>query len=665
MELRNRITMAPMDTNFGTEDGFVTEQIKDYFEARARGGAGLINIGATYVDCLRGKGDLRQLSICDDIYLKGLSELAQRIKKHGAKAVVQLHHAGRAHKSRFSGMQPVAPSAIQHPGGEMPRELTIEEIKRIIDFFVSGAVRAKVAGFDGIEVHAGTWYLLAQFLSPSSNKRQDAYGGSIENRVRLMVEILQGIRSNLGDRYPVYCRILVYESPYKYLDSGMNISDAKIVAHLAQEAGSDAIHISTYGFGRQMRVLFPKRPGEHLNLAKEIKKAVTIPVIANGNLSPEVSERAIRKGIADLVSIGRGLIADPELPNKLAQGKRAHVRPCIGCLYCLEGIYQMKPIECAVNPAAGREANYSLVPSSESKKVLVVGGGPGGMETARIATLRGHRVKLMERQSTLGGMLRLACLFNPEMKHLLYHEITQIACSRVEIRLNTDFSPDILEIEKPDVLILATGSVASIPPTGEADNQNVFTIPQLRRILLGRPNDRDSSMPKRGVILILATLCLKLFFHTSLIRFVSRFWLPFGSKVAVIGSDMVACEVARFLAERHRDVFIIAEDTKLASEMAFLPRAELLYELKMLGVSTVIGNAEHIGDEIVHVRQADGNYSQIEANSILLLKGLGTNLDIVQSFERSVADVYAVGDCCKPNTARQAIADAFKTANRI
>lgn len=662
MVLRNRIVMSPMDMNYGTKEGFVTQRTKAYYEARAEGGAGLITIGMTYVDCDLGQSDTQQLSICYDKYIPELRELARVIQQHGAKAAIQLQHAGRSHKSKFSGNQPVAPSSIPAPGGETPRELAVDEIHQIIGRFDKAAQRAKDAGFDGIEIHAAGWYLLAQFLSPTSNKREDAYGGSIENRARLLKEIIQTIKRSLGASYPVWCRLLAYEPEHKDLGKGMTIEDAKVAARIAQDAGADAIHPVSFGFGRQLRVLFPFKPGEYLHFAKEIKREVNIPVIANGSITPEVAEEAIRKGETDLVSMGRALIADPELTNKLAQGKRQDIRHCIRCLYCVEGILQDKPIECAVNPAAGREAEYLIEPSAKVKKVLIVGGGPAGMEVARIAALRGHQVTLHEKRPRLGGMLRLACIFSPEMEKLLKYQIRQVRNSSANIILDNQLLPEMIEEAKPDVVILAAGSTTTLPSITGIHQNNVLTISDMRQMFAGQFKRTPTMGLDKRVMGQLAGIFMKMLFKPSLIRFFSRFWLPFGREVVILGGDFVACEAAEFLSDRGRTVVVVESGDTMASEMPFVPRAELLHKLRQNGVLLLLNAVASVKGKTVEVGDSEGKRRSFGADTVLVTIGLSPNTELYKALLGKVPELYQVGDCVEPRTGRAAIADAFEIA---
>jgi 2,4-dienoyl-CoA reductase-like NADH-dependent reductase (Old Yellow Enzyme family) len=344
-----------MVTSYGSEDGLVTEQLKGYYAARSRGGVGLVIVEAACIDAPAGKIIKRQLQIDDDRFVPGLAELARAVKEQGARVAIQLHHAGSEAKSSLTGVQPAAPSPIPKPGLEMPRELATEEVRELVLRFARAAKRAHGAGFDGVEIHGAHGYLIAQFLSSFFNRRSDVYGGGIEGRARFLIETIGATRELVGGQYPVWCRLNGREFG---AEAGLSTGEAQQVARMAQDAGSDAIHVSVFGYGVSPQAAPPmaQPPGNLVRFAEAVKGAVNVPVIAVGRIDAGTAEKVIEEGKADLVAIGRGLIADPELPNKAASGKLDEVRPCIGCWTCVDCVIAWRqPLRCVVNPAAGRE----------------------------------------------------------------------------------------------------------------------------------------------------------------------------------------------------------------------------------------------------------------------------------------------------------------------
>jgi len=625
MKLKNRIVMPPMITNYGSQDGYVTERLKDYYEERAKGGVSMVIVEPFCIDFPVGRRLGPQLLIDGDSFIPGLGELAQVMKKHGARAIAQFQHAGRNTSSSLTGLQPIAPSAIAQPGGELPRELAVGEIKDIVAKFAKAAERAKKAGFDGVEIHGAHGYLIAQFLSLASNKRKDEYGGSLENRARLLIEILKATKESVGSDYPVWSRINGEESG---VDDAFTLDEAKELARMLQDAGADAVHVSEMIWGIPPGTLPPmdQALGSIVHLAAEIKKAVTIPVIAVKRIEPELGERILQEGKVDFVAIGRALIADPELPNKVASGRLDDIRPCLACNTCVFPVQKsVDAVRCMVNATVGREREYRISPAAKSKKVVVIGGGPAGMEAARVASLRRHQVTLYDRGQKLGGQLLLAAMppHKRGVERLTNYLITQISKLGVKVVLGKEATPEVIDESKPDVVIVAVGSKPLIPKIKGLERKKslVFTD-----VLSGN--------------------------------------IEVGKRVIVIGGGFVGCETAAFLAEQGKKVTIIEILPELASG-PYYPYADmvatlLVRELNEKGVEVFTGvKEEEITDEGVAIVDKDGNRLYLETDDVVIAVGSETDKTLFESLKEKVPEIHLAGDCVEPRNIREAISDGY------
>ena len=479
LSLRNRIVMASVGTNLSNRDGTVSDRAIAYYSERAKGGAGLIITESSPVSLLARH---RPESLCcyDESFLPSIRRFTKAIHDCDSAIALQLHHSGKViaktvevkdgkvltHKegTEVEGALPLAPSAIpREPGAPIPKEMTAEDIQEVIDQFGQTARIAKKGGFDAVEVHAAHGYLIQQFMSPRTNKRKDDYGGSAENRGRFATEIVQRVRKEVGESFPVLVRLSVKE----YIDGEYTVEEALDWAVEFERAGASAIDV-TGGSAETLLSInhlappmsFPK--AYHVAEAEAVKKVVGIPVIAVGRLdTPRLAEQVLADGKADLVAVARPFLTDPHWPAKAARGEEDQIRPCIYCNYCLWTLFQQKPITCLQNASVGKEEGCRIRSAVKAKKVLVIGGGPGGMEAARVAKERGHHVKLLEKSPRLGGQLLLANGYpNNEtiVKAIgwLRQEIKRVG---VEVELNTEGSVETIQTEKPDVVIVATGAL--------------------------------------------------------------------------------------------------------------------------------------------------------------------------------------------------------------
>ncbi|MBN2098092.1 MAG: FAD-dependent oxidoreductase [Dehalococcoidia bacterium] len=628
MEIKNRIVMPPMGTNMGTADGHVTEEIVCYYRERAKGGVGLIIVETTCVDAPVGKTTAYQLAIDDDKFIPGLSRLAETIHRHGARTVLQLQHGGRGTKSSITGIQPVAPSPIPMPygtqvgyEGEMPRELRIDEIKELVRKFARAADRARRAGFDGVEIHSTGYYLVAQFLSSTANVRQDEYGGSLTNRGRFLTEIVQAVRAAVGQDYPLLCKISAMElGP----GAGLTFEEGPLVAKMAEEAGADALEIAAMLWGVMPEIPPPtaEASGGLLPFMDGLKKAVKIPIIAAARITPELGEKALQDGQADLIAMGKALIADPELPLKAAAGRLDEIRPCIGCLRCIDNqTVKGIGIMCSVNGAVGREHAYEVKPPGKAKKLVVIGGGPAGMEAARVAALRGHQVTLYDKQDKLGGQLLEAVIppHKDNMKPFLDYLTRQMAKRGVDVNLGVEADQQLIAETKPDAAVLATGVTTSVPHIKGINGVGVLTA---KEVLNGA---------------------------------------KVGDTVVVIGGGLVGCETAEYLAMQQRSVTIIEMLDEVAGIMPLALRKMLLARMASMRVAVLTGvQCREFTKDSLRIATKEGEKKTVAFETVVIAAGGKPDQTLMRGLRRAVPDVYCAGDCVEPRGIAEAMADGYR-----
>jgi 2,4-dienoyl-CoA reductase (NADPH2) len=480
LALRNRIAMCPMGVNLGEPDGTVGNAQAAWFEARARGGVGLVIVGSVSIAYPSGSFDARQIAASDDLHLPGLRRLVDDVHRHGATIAAQLVHGGTNSLLDVADGRPLlvptkkrppAPdalsgmvtdeetAALMAPFGSSTaayrvQEATDDDLAAVVDRFVEAAARVQAAGFDAIELHAGHGYLLHAFLSPHSNQRTDRWGGSPEARAELLVEVVRAVRHQVGPTFPVWARVGTHEA---HRDPGQRIDDALVAMGLGIDAGLDAIHVTAYGEPMVATGITdghtPHEPGALLASAGRVRRELGVPVIAMGRLTPEAAEQALADGAADVIAMGRPLIADPDLPAKLAAGQRHRIRPCTYQYKCIGAIFLNQPVQCAVNPEAGHEAEAAPAPTDRPKRVVVAGGGPAGLECARRLAERGHHVELREASDQLGGRLLLAEQADADLGGLLAWLVGGAEDAGVVIRAGVAVTAPV----DADVLVWATG----------------------------------------------------------------------------------------------------------------------------------------------------------------------------------------------------------------
>jgi len=626
MELKNRIVMPPMGTNFASDDGFVTKRLVNYHVERAKGGVGLIIVEGAYVES-RGKGSIRQLAVDHDDKISGLKKLAAAIQANGAQAALQLFHGGRQSSSLIIGTQPVSASEVFcRLTRETPRALTVEEIQDVIAAFAEGARRTETAGFDAVEIHGAHGYLINQFLSPLTNKRTDKYGGDVKGRTRFLLEILELTRDKVGSDYPILCRI----NGDDYIEGGLTLEETKKIAQMLEAAGVDILHISGGIYDSPVPVTtgpmsLPR--GHMVHLAAGIKKVVDVPVIAVGRINdPELAEKILKEEKADLVSMGRALLADPELPKKAAAGTLDDIRRCTACDECIARLFFNENIACSVNAALGKEEEYRIRKAEVPKKVLIVGGGPAGMEAARVSALRGHEVVLYEKSGRLGGQLNLAVVppYKEEMKNVALYLESQIRKLGVKVVLGKEVTPLLVEKIKPDMVFIATGSVPTVPEILGVAGDHVVTAYDL---LAGTASVKE--------------------------------------RVVVVGGGMVGAETAEFLAEKGQKVTILEMLRRIGMDMVPMTILMLYKRLKKLGVAMITNaKVEEITEDGV-VYEKDGVKQTAEADSVVLAVGSKPNISLMKALEGKVAEIYAIGNAKEPGNVLEAIHEGSRLAREI
>jgi len=669
MQLRNRLVMSPMENSFGTPDGRPTERTIDYFEARARGGVGLITLGACAIDA-RHKEVPSSLHFADDAVVAEHRALTDAVHAHGARIQPQIAHAGPDGLGpEMHGAEALGPSAIQsYLTGTASRAVTLEEFQGIVDLFRAAAVRVRAAGYDGLELHAAHGYmLLGSFLTPWRNARRDVYSARRrEGRIQVIADVVRAIKGEVGRDFPVTLRI----SGYERVAGGRESFDTARLAPALVEAGVDAFHVSG---GVIDRLVTQMVNGSHdpaaLNAAgaEAVKRVVDVPVIAVGRIhDPALAERMLREGRADLIAMGRPLLADPDLPDKVREGRADDVRLCISCQNCIDAMETRFALECAINPRTGREARLAPVRAARPKHVVVVGGGPGGLEAARVAAERGHRVSLYERSRMLGGALVLAATVHPENEPFLRHLVRGVhAQRRVAVHLGRSLSPEDVVALAPDAVIVATGGRVVAPRIAGDDLPHVLTGGQLRDLSTGRvPHDAASRLPawqRAGVRALGGPL--QRWLTPGLVRRATRAWMPLGRRVLIVGADLAALELAEFLAERGRHVGVLEPGETIAPEVGMKRRHEHMLALDRAGVAVNTGVAiDRIEPGAIVLRREDGGESRVPADSVILAGGIEPDATLYEALNGRVPELHAIGDCTGLGLVRKAVLEGAEAA---
>jgi len=636
-ELRNRIAMAPMATDFGNPDGTISERMAAYFEARARGGAGLILLEVTTVD--RDYPYVpNSIGLWGDELIPSMRQFTDRIHAHGAKVFPQVSHPGPESLSFIRRIQPVGPSvAMCYSNKVICREVSLEEIGKIVEQYGDAARRAREAGFDGIELHAAHGYmLLGSFLSALRNHRTDGYGGNLNDRLRLPLEVLASVKAKAGRDFPVIFRL----SGDEYAPGGRDIRGTQYVARVLAEAGADGFEISGGVFPQtSWRILAPTGTQLGLNVANaaKVKEVVDVPVavVCRINNAP-FAEDILQRNEADVIVMGRALLADPEFPNKAAEGRLEDIAPCLGCgLGCVAGREGGNPMTCVMNPLLGREWEISITPTNTPKKVMVVGAGPAGLEAARVAATRGHDVTIYEKEKEPGGQMRLACVppMKQEMSLGVKYLRRQVEKARVKVVMNTEVTPELVDEVKPDAVVVATGGEPLVVKLPGIDGKNV---------LLGHDILAGKVAIKKG-------------------------------KVVVVGGGMVGLEVADYLADPGdnpvmgcMDVTVVEMLDDVGMDMSPEGRTLLMERLRESGAKVVCSATvkEILEDGVLVTR--NGREERIGGMDYIVLAMGAKSVDVLSDkIKDKVPEVYVIGDAKKARKALEAMAEGSEVGRKL
>jgi 2,4-dienoyl-CoA reductase-like NADH-dependent reductase (Old Yellow Enzyme family) len=686
LRLSSRVVLPAMDMNH-CDDGVITDTETTHYRARAAGGTAMVITGSGAVSFPVGAASRKQPGLSDNRFVPGLARLADAVHQAGSLLCVQLTHHGKTARVDILEDRPVlVPS---HPvgkpdlsalrdstpdellrlaaatGGKLPtyREADEDDIARLIGEFAAAARRVRDAGADAVEVHAAHGYVLSTFLARADNRRQDRWGGPIENRARLTVEVLRAVRVAVGPGVAVLVRVSGRELGE---EGALTLDESVAAARMFAEAGADAIHVT--GWGRNSFANFTDGPlpdavAAYREDARAVRAAVGVPVIAVGRLLPEVAEEMIAGGECDFVAMGRQLLSDPDLVAKLRAGRRASIRPCINCYVCVEQNFYDDPPRCAVNPALGAEELAVLPPVERRRHVVVVGGGPGGMEAARVAAERGHRVTLVEAADRLGGTAWFSQLTTPANGPLVEWQVAELARLGVDVRLGATATADGIVTLAPDVVVVATGARRGLPPVPGADLPHVWTGDDLRAAMTGHGPTPTAG---RGVRLVLrAANALRLTRSAARVCSLSRWWLPLGRRVVVLGGGLVGLELAEFLAERRRSVTVLEPGPAAGLPMAAPRRWTAVRKAASHGVNIVREATVveiHPGEVVYDVGD---KRRHVPANAVVAAGDVRAGAPLADALRDQGVEVHVVGDAGEVGYIEGAIHSAWRVGRAI
>jgi len=680
MRLKNRLVRTAAGVDYLDENDFpILEQELPFYEALARGGVGLIGLGGTIFDYPLGAIHPGQPRLDDDKFIPGYRKITEVVHRYDCRIYAQIHHAGPIHGifnvMTNGSLQPVSSSGLsrselQAMGMDfgMPlRELNVPEIKDLIRQFADAAERGKKAGFDAIEVNDGGPHLGNSFLSPAWNRRHDEYGcDSLENRARFVLEVLKEIKNRLGKDFPLG---IIMNAAELGIENGITIEDAREFARMFEKAGVDYIQVRACGYWEYHgipwnEVIFSPEPPKPMSklldarnngvgalapLAAKIKEAVSIPVITVGRIDPETGEEILRQGKADFIAMQRRLIADPELPNKAAEGRLEDIAPCLGCMACHALLEQHDYLRCRINAAMGGTQDFAIEKSPEKKNVIIIGGGPSGMEAARVAALRGHEVTLYEKEPRLGGLLNLAAIVkygkSQDFEDMVRYLKTQITKLGVKIILGKTFDASDVKGIKADVVLVATGGTMVMPEIPGIRSRNVISQSKLHGML---------------------KFFLR-FLSPGILRTLTKIWMPVGNKVVILGGGLHGCELTEFLVKRGRKVTMMdTAETLEDKRIAGVNNRHFFEWTEKKGVKLLAGvTYERITDKGIDIITREGDKKTIEADTIIPILEMAPNDGLYKSLKGKVPEVIPIGDCSSIGLTMEAVASGYSVARKI